>query len=77
MHLKEEITKKTATNEENSALSLRQCTVLQVDRNDHKTTGIVLQIASTPTLFSRSGPQRPLAFCRPQKNASEEEIRLQ
>ena len=38
VRLKEEIAKKTATNEEKSALSPRQCTVSQVDRKDSKTT---------------------------------------
>ena len=39
VHLKEEIAKKTATNEEEkSALSSRQCNVSQVERNDGKTT---------------------------------------
>ena len=45
--LKEEIAKKTTTNEEaKSALSLRQCTVSQVNCNDGKTTWIALWIAS-------------------------------
>ena len=67
---------KTATNEEGkSALSPRQCTMSQVDCN--KTTWIALQIASTPTLFSRSGLQWLLAICRPQKNAPGKEIWLQ
>ena len=44
---------KMATNEVGkNALSLRQCTVSQVDCNDGKTTWIALWIASTPTLFS-------------------------
>ena len=78
VHLKEEIAKKMATNEEEkSALSLRQCTVSQVDCNNGKTTWITLQTASTPTLFSRSGPQQLLAVCRPQKNAPGKEIWLQ
>ena len=72
--LKEEITKKIATNEEKSALSPRQCTMSQVDRNDGKITWLALQIASTSTLFSRSGPQWQLAVCRPQKNALRKEI---
>ena len=39
VRLKEEIAKKTDINEEEkSALSPRQCTVSQVDRNDGKTT---------------------------------------
>ena len=76
VHLKEEIAKKMTTNEEGkSALSPRQCTMSQVDCN--KTTWIALQIASTPTLFSRSGLQWLLAVCRPQKNAPGKEIWLQ
>ena len=68
----------TAKNEEEkSALSSRQITMSQVDRNDGKTTWTSLQIASATTLFSRSGPQRLLAVCRPQKNASGKEIWLQ
>ena len=38
VHLKEEIAKKTATNEEKSALSPKQFTMSQVDRNDVKIT---------------------------------------
>ena len=68
-----EIPKKTATNEEKHALSPRQCTVSQVDHNNGKTTWI----ASTPTLFSRSGPQWLLTVCRPQKNAPGKEIWFQ
>ena len=61
---------KTATNkEEKSALSLSR-----VDRNDCKPTWIALRIASAPTLYSRSGPQRLLAAYRPQKNALGKEI---
>ena len=61
---------KTATNEEEkSALSPRQCTVLQVDGNDGKTTWIAFWIASLNSLSSRSGPQRQLAVCKQQKNA--------
>ena len=46
-----------ATNEgKKSALSSRQCTVSQVNHNDDKTTWIALQIASEPSLSSRSGP---------------------
>ena len=70
VHLKEEITKKMATNEEEkSALSPRQCTMSQVDCNNGKTTWIALWIAFTPTLFSRSGPQQLLVVCKLQKNA--------
>ena len=54
--LEEEIAKKTTTDEEEkSALSPRQCTRSQVNRNDGITTWIVLWIASALTLFSRSG----------------------
>ena len=49
----------------------------QDNRNDSKTTWIILWIASTPTLFSRFCPQWLLAVCRPQKNAPEKEIWLQ
>ena len=73
--LKEEIAKKTATNEEKSALSPRQCTMSQLNRNNGKTTWIALWIAST--LSSRSGPQWLLAVCRPRKNALGKEIWLQ
>ena len=60
--------------EEESALSLRHCAVLQVDG---KTIWIALQIASSSTLCSWSGPQWLLAVCRPQKNAPGKEIWLQ
>ena len=46
-----------------SVLSPRQCT----DCNDGRTRWIAFQTASTPTLFSRSSPQRVLAVSRPQK----------
>ena len=55
--------------EEKSALSPRQCTVSQVDRNNGKGIWIALQIASALTLSFRSAPQWLLAVCRPQKNA--------
>ena len=59
---------KMATNEEEkSPLSPRQCNVSQVDLNDSKTSWIALWIASTHTLFSRSGPQWLQVVCRPQK----------
>ena len=77
VHFKEEITKKRAQMKKKSALSTRQCTVLQVDCNDGKTTWIALWIASTPTLFSKSGPQQLLAVYRPQKNDPGKEIWLQ
>ena len=66
-----------ATNEKESALSQRQCTMSQVDCNDGESTWTSLWIASTPTLFSRSGPQWLLAVCRPQMKALGKEIWLQ
>ena len=55
---------------EKSVLLPRQC-------SNSKTTCIVLQMAATPTLFSRSVPQQLLAVCIPQKNAPGKEIWLQ
>ena len=63
VHLKEEIKKQPQMKKKN---------VSQVDYNDGKTTWIALQIASAPTLLSRSGPQWLLAVCRPQKKCSRE-----
>ena len=64
--LKEEIAKKQhQIKKEKSARSPIQCTVSQIDRNDGKTIWITLRIASSPTLFSRSGPQQLVAVCRP------------
>ena len=60
-----------------SALSPRQCTISPVDRNDSKTTWVALRIASSPSLFSRSSPQRLLAVCKPQNNAPWENTWLQ
>ena len=68
---------KMVKNKEISALSPRQCTVLQVSHNNIKTKWIALWITSISTLFSRSGPQRLLAVCKPQKYAPEKEIWLQ
>ena len=69
--------KKTVTDEEEkSVLSLRQCSVSQVDRNDGKTRWITLRIASAPTLFSRSDFYRLLTVCRLQKDAQGKEIWL-
>ena len=64
----------TTNEEEKRALSRRQCTVSQVNRNDDATTWIALQIASAPTLFSRSGPQLQMAVSKPQKNVLGKEI---
>ena len=75
VHLKEEIAKKTATNEEEkSAPSPRQYTTSQVYRNDGKTTWVALQIASARTFSSRSGPKRQLAVSKLQKNAPDKEF---
>ena len=60
-----------------SALSPRQCTVSQVDHNNDKTKWITLQIASAPSLFSRSSPKQLLSVCRPRKNDPGKEIWLQ
>ena len=58
----------TAPNEEEkSALSLRQCAVSQVARYHGEIEWILLRIASAPTIFTGSGPQRLLSVCRPQK----------
>ena len=65
------------TKEEKTALSSRQCTVSQVDRNGGKTIGIPLQITSVLNLFSRFGPQLQLAISRPRKNGQRKEIWLQ
>ena len=48
----------------------------QVECSDEKTTWIAFQIASAPTLFSRSGCQWLLGVYRPQKNALGKEIWL-
>ena len=77
--LKEETEKKknpAQNEEEKNARSPRQCTVSQVDPNDGKTTWIAFRIASAPIQFSRSGPQRLLAVCRPKKNALGKKICL-
>ena len=61
-----------ATNEEEkSTLSPRLCTMPQVNHNDSKITLIALQIASVPTLFSRSGPQWLLDISKPQRMIQE------
>ena len=62
--------RKTASHaKENSAVPPRQCIVPQVHGNDGQIEWIMLQIASLPTIFSRSGPQRLLALCSTEKNA--------
>ena len=52
---------------EKSVVPLRQCTVPQVHENDGQIKWINLKIASSPTIFSVSGPQRLLALCWPEK----------
>ena len=47
--------KTTPNEEEKSALSLRQCTVLQVDRYNGKIAWIALWIVSPSTVFFGSG----------------------
>ena len=48
----------TAPNaKEKSVVPPRQCTVPQVHENDGQIQCIKLRIASSPTIFSRSGPQ--------------------
>ena len=43
--------------------STKQCTVPQVHENDGQIEWIKFRIASSPTIFCRSGPQWLLAFC--------------
>ncbi|KAM8718685.1 hypothetical protein ACLKA7_001404 [Drosophila subpalustris] len=62
--------KETASyGEEKSVVPPRQCTVSQINENNGKIERIGLRIASPSTVFSRFGPQRLLAFRRPQKDA--------
>lgn len=51
--------------EENSALSSRQCTVSQVDKNDGNNTENALPIVSASTTFARFGPYLLLSIHRP------------
>ena len=76
-HLKEGIAKKWPQMKKKKVFFHQDNEVSQVHCNDSKTTWIALWIASAPTLFSRSGPQRLLTVCRPQKNAPGTEIWLQ
>ena len=41
--------------------------MLHVHESDRQIKWIKLRIASSPTIFSRSGPQRLLALCWPEK----------
>ena len=78
VHMQEKIAKKQPQmKKKKSALSPRHWTVSQVDHNNSKTTWIAFWIASTPTLFSRSGLQQLLAVCRLQKNTPGKEIWFQ
>ena len=55
---------KTASHaKEKSEVPPRQCIVIQVHENDGHIEGIKLRIASSLTVFSRSGPQRLLSLC--------------
>ena len=68
--------KKWSHMQKKSAVPPRQCTMPQVHENDSQIEWIKLRISSSPTIFSRSGPQRLLALCWPEKNAPGKEIRL-
>ena len=69
---------KTASHaKEKSAVPPRQCTVPQVHENDGQIEWIKLRNASSPTIFSRSGPWWLVAHCWPEKNAPRKEIWLQ
>ena len=73
-----EIKKKTASHaKEKSAVSPRQCIVPQVHENDSQIEWIKHRIASSPITSSRSGPQRIMALCWPEKNTPGKEIWLQ
>ena len=76
VRFKWELQKTTPNGEEKSALSPRQYTVSQVDRNNGKIARIALQIASPTTVFSGSHSQQLLPVCRPKKNAPGKEIWL-
>nr|XP_040583488.1 protein GVQW3-like [Lepeophtheirus salmonis] len=67
---------KTSFEEEKDALSQKQCTVSQVNKNNPKIGRIGYRIDTAPTVFSRSGPQRLLALRRTQKDDPWEEIWL-
>ena len=69
--------KRSLTWKEKSAAPPRQCTVPHVHESDGQIEWIKLQIASSSTIFSRSGPQRLLALCWPEKNSPGKDIWLQ
>ena len=75
-HLKEEITKKWPQMRKKKVFFQQDNACITRQSQCWKTTWIALQIASAPSLFSRSGPQRLLAVCKLQKNAPEKEIWL-
>ena len=59
--------RKTASDaKEKSAVPPRQWTLTQIHDNDGQIEWIKLRIASSPTIFSRSGPQRLMALCWPE-----------
>ena len=75
VRLKEEITKKTATNEEEKVLFHEVNALCHKSiRTMAKLHKLDVKLLLHPTLFSRSGSQQLLVVCRPQKNPSEEEI---
>ena len=69
--------KTTPNEEEKSALSPRQCTVSQVDRNNRKISRIALWITSSSTVFAGSGSQWLVPVCKPKKNSPGKKIWLQ
>ena len=77
--LKEKIARlqKTATNEEKVIFHQDNATCHKSIASMAKKYITALRIATTPTSFSRSNPQRLLGVCLPQKNAPGKEIWLQ
>ena len=69
--------KMTPNEQEKSALSPKQCTASQVDRNDVKITWIALWIAFPSTVFSGSVSQWLLPVYKPKKNTPGNETWLQ
>ncbi|GFT29268.1 hypothetical protein TNCV_3588471 [Trichonephila clavipes] len=55
---------------------IEQCSVPQVQEKNGQIERIALRITFPPTVQSRSGPQLPLAVCRPQKKATRKEVWL-
>jgi hypothetical protein len=61
--------KKQPNVKKKSAVSSRHYTESQINQNDGKFAWINIRIASSFTVFSRSGLPWPFSVCRPQKNA--------